>query len=78
MSDYILNPYQGNILPGTTSGANLYLAANKGIDAKSKRLPVSLNNVLETKEHCMKVSHMYVCKVLANVPHTYVADGTAS
>ena len=70
MSDCILNPYQGNILPGTTSGAKLYMAATKGIDDESKGPALSLDNALEIKEHCMKASHMYGWEGLINAPHT--------
>jgi hypothetical protein len=76
MSDYILNPYQGNILPGTTGGAKLYLAATKGITEESKRLQLSLDNALEIKEHCLKASHTFGWETLINVPHNYAGDGT--
>ena len=78
MSDYILNPDQGSILPGTTSGAKLYVAATKGINDESKRLPLFLDNSLEIKEHCTKASHMYGWEGLVNVSHTYTAVGAPS
>ena len=76
MSDYILNPYQGNILPGTASGVELCVAATKGINDKSKRLPLSLDNALEIKEHCMKASHTYGWEGVINTPHNYTGDDT--
>ena len=52
------------------------MATTKGIDDKSKRLPVSLDKALEIKEHCMKASHTCGWEGLINVPHRYVGDGT--
>ena len=76
MSDYILNPYQGNILTGTVSGAKLSVAATKVIADESKRLTVSLDNALEIKEHCMKASHIFGWEDLINIPHRYTGDDT--
>ena len=75
MSDYILNPYQGDILPGTAAGAKLFVAATRGIVEESKRLQLSLDNALEIKEHCMKASHLYGWDTMVNIPHSYQGDG---
>ena len=76
MSDYILNPYQGNILTGTVSGEKLSVAATKVIADESKRLTVSLDNALEIKEHCMKTTHIFGWEDLLNIPHRYTGDDT--
>ena len=78
MSDYILNPDQGDILPVTVSEVKLYEGATKGIYGESKRLRLSLDNSLEIKEYCMEVSHKFGWEALINVPDKYVGDGTSS
>ena len=52
------------------------MAATKVIADKSKRLTVSLDKALETKEHCMKASHLFGWEDLLNIPHRYTGDDT--
>jgi hypothetical protein len=76
MLDYILNPHQGNLLPGTTSAVKVYVEATKGVVDKSKRLTLPPDNAIETKAHCMNASHMNDCKGLVNAPYRYVVNDT--
>ena len=45
---YVTNPYHGDILPGTSNGSKLYLAATKPLE-ESKRLEFSIENAIVIK-----------------------------
>ena len=55
---YVTNPYHGDILPGTSNGSKLYLAATKALE-ESKRLDLSIENAIAIKSAITQASNNF-------------------
>ena len=71
---YVTNPYHGNILPGTSTGSKLYLAATKQLE-ESKRLDLSIENAIAIKSAITQASNNFGWDKCVATPTAWDTNG---
>ena len=71
---YVTNPYHGDILPGTSNGSKLYLAATKPLE-ESKRLDLSIENAIVIKSVLTQAANTFGWDKCIATPTTWDPAG---
>ena len=72
---YVTNPYHGDILPGTSNGSKLYLAATKPLE-ESKKMELSIENAIAIKSLLIQTSNTFGWDKCIAIPQGWNTDGS--
>ena len=68
--NYLLRPFEGNIIHVDTMGIKIYSQETKEIGKETNKLDISFSNAKDTINHFLSISNKYVCVRLAFMVRT--------